>query len=73
MVDSNEPDESGTFTLKIKSKSDEHEGTQRKTFTKWLNSQLAKTRCRIPSDRADREKPGHTLAIHSLRMTRILN
>lgn len=37
-----EEDDSGTFTLRIKSRSDEHEGTQKKTFTKWINAQLAK-------------------------------
>lgn len=34
-------EETSTYTLKIKSKSDEHEGTQKKTFTKWINAQLS--------------------------------
>ncbi|XP_048577310.1 dystrophin isoform X2 [Nematostella vectensis] len=41
-MDPMEEDESGTFTLKIKSRSDEHEGTQKKTFTKWINIQLSR-------------------------------
>lgn len=35
-------EENGTFTLRIKSRSDDHEGTQKKTFTKWINAQLSK-------------------------------
>lgn len=27
--------------------SDEHEGTQKKTFTKWINAQLAKVQCTL--------------------------
>ncbi|XP_015764873.1 PREDICTED: dystrophin-like [Acropora digitifera] len=41
-MDYDQEEENGTFTLRIKSRSDEHEGTQKKTFTKWINAQLAK-------------------------------
>lgn len=41
-MDFEQDDDSGTFTLRIKSRSDEHEGMQKKTFTKWINAQLAK-------------------------------
>ncbi|KAK2570584.1 Dystrophin [Acropora cervicornis] len=42
-MDYDQEEENGTFTLRIKSRSDEHEGTQKKTFTKWINAQLAKS------------------------------